>query len=362
MTTRLMLLLAASAALLIAPLDAEAYRLWLETSYGGGELQAGQPVTVELHLDTEGDTGLNFFSVSVVFSEDVVTYDSQASSYGYYPLFVPATAKGVAEVFDPFGPLAPDSPALWPHAEGQVNVDYVLDIFSYQSSTSTSSDELLATLVFNASGGGTGSIGLSTDGGGNVFVVSNPTPTDDRANVGLGPAIQVNSVALPVLGTFGLVALVGLLGGTGRRRIDSTKTTQLLLSMLFIGSCLGIASNVDAVSDTDSDGVPDAFDNCVLVSNGPLTGGLCAPQADADQDGYGDVCDADFGNDGGVGLDDVHQIVGQIGQPYDAAYDFNCDGGSGGIDDVNFVFSEAGDYAAPGPSGLACAGTVPCTP
>lgn len=38
------------------------------------------------------------------------------------------------------------------------------------------------------------------------------------------------------------------------------------------------------VADTDGDGVPDASDNCPNVAN--------ADQADADNDGYGDVCDA----------------------------------------------------------------------
>ena len=45
--------------------------------------------------------------------------------------------------------------------------------------------------------------------------------------------------------------------------------------------------------DTDADGVGDACDNCVLVSNGPLTPGLPESdiQKDSDGDSVGDVCD-----------------------------------------------------------------------
>ncbi len=44
------------------------------------------------------------------------------------------------------------------------------------------------------------------------------------------------------------------------------------------------------VPDTDLDGIPDASDNCPLVSN--------VDQADLDEDGIGDACDPDNDNDG----------------------------------------------------------------
>ena len=47
--------------------------------------------------------------------------------------------------------------------------------------------------------------------------------------------------------------------------------------------------------DTDLDGVADGIDNCSLVKNPPKEEG--APQADADHDGHGDLCDSDFNND-----------------------------------------------------------------
>ena len=49
--------------------------------------------------------------------------------------------------------------------------------------------------------------------------------------------------------------------------------------------------------DTDGDGVPDANDNCIEVAN--------ADQRDTDNDGYGNICDADFNNDGIVDASDL---------------------------------------------------------
>lgn len=59
----------------------------------------------------------------------------------------------------------------------------------------------------------------------------------------------------------------------------------------FSGPCEG------GITDTDSDGVADDDDNCPLVAN--------ADQADNDQDGEGDVCDADDDNDGISDADEI---------------------------------------------------------
>ncbi|MFO0745353.1 MAG: hypothetical protein U1F43_06735 [Myxococcota bacterium] len=61
----------------------------------------------------------------------------------------------------------------------------------------------------------------------------------------------------------------------------------------------------DVVADADLDGIPDFADDCVEASN--------ADQADADDDGFGDACDADFDQDGRVGERDYAAAKACIG-------------------------------------------------
>jgi hypothetical protein len=51
--------------------------------------------------------------------------------------------------------------------------------------------------------------------------------------------------------------------------------------------------------DADSDGVDDALDNCIDVSNGPDTPAIALSeiQRDTDGDGFGNICDTDLNND-----------------------------------------------------------------
>ena len=52
------------------------------------------------------------------------------------------------------------------------------------------------------------------------------------------------------------------------------------------------------VTDTDGDGVGDYMDNCMDTPN--------EYQEDTDNDGYGNICDGDLDNDGGVGFLDFN--------------------------------------------------------
>jgi hypothetical protein len=106
--------------------------------------------------------------------------------------------------------------------------------------------------------------------------------------------------------------------------------------------------------DSDRDGWPDPEDNCRDVAN--------PDQADSDQDGFGSLCDGDFNNDGATGAPDVVMFARafgtMVGDPaYDPDVDMTSDGGIGAPDVVLFVSAV---LHPPGPSGLACAGTVPC--
>ena len=124
---------------------------------------------------------------------------------------------------------------------------------------------------------------------------------------------------------------------------------------------LSFGSFAGSSPDSDSDGVPDAFDNCSSTANGPLLAApaTCNTQQDYDSDGYGQPCDSDINNDGGVGLDDVNAVLGAQGAGAGNASDLNCDGGVG-LDDANVVLGSQG--STPGPSGLSCAGTgSPCS-
>lgn len=106
--------------------------------------------------------------------------------------------------------------------------------------------------------------------------------------------------------------------------------------------------------DGDSDGLLDFDDNCTLVSN--------PAQLDTDQDGYGNACDADYDNDGVVGITDfvahANAFGAETGDPrYDEALDSDVDGAIG-ISEFLLVSNSLG--LPPGTSGLECAGTAPC--
>jgi hypothetical protein len=103
--------------------------------------------------------------------------------------------------------------------------------------------------------------------------------------------------------------------------------------------------------DTDADTVPDALDNCTNVPNAG------AQFCDTDQDGYGNACDADLNNDSIVGGPD-YAIFGPLyGTSGASDADLDCDLFVNLSDLAAFALSFAD---APGPSGLGCAGTVPC--
>lgn len=136
-----------------------------------------------------------------------------------------------------------------------------------------------------------------------------------------------------------------------------TRNLMILGCAMLLAMGLSFSSFAGSITDGDSDGVPDQYDNCSAVANGPLLGG-CAAQEDTDLDGYGNSCDADWDNDGGIiGGTDFLAFSAAFGATpvdvnWDAIVDSDCDAVIGGTDFLLFSAQFAGSV---GPSGLACA-------
>ena len=97
-------------------------------------------------------------------------------------------------------------------------------------------------------------------------------------------------------------------------------------------------------ADTDADGVPDYQDNCTLVKN--------ANQRDTNNDGYGNICDADFNGNNKVDVADLNALKAAyntaVGNPrYNPDIDLNGDTKINVID-LNILKSYY--LKAPGPS------------
>ncbi len=107
-------------------------------------------------------------------------------------------------------------------------------------------------------------------------------------------------------------------------------------------------SRVKPSADQDDDGIPDAEDHSTEVPN--------ADQRDTNADGYGNLCDADINNDGAVDFLDLG-LLKAVFFTDDADADLN---GDGGVDFLDLGLMKSGFFQAPGPSGLSCAGTIPC--
>ena len=130
---------------------------------------------------------------------------------------------------------------------------------------------------------------------------------------------------------------------------------SVVIGMLFVLG-LALAAEAGSIADRDGDLVPDAFDNCVEDANGPNQGLI--NQLDTNADGYGNWCDADYNNDGRVDGADFGIFVSFFGSG-DLTADLTGNGLFDGGDFGRFIVL----FNQPtGPSGLPCAGTIPCVP
>lgn len=138
---------------------------------------------------------------------------------------------------------------------------------------------------------------------------------------------------------------------------------KLKLALLVSLFAIGFAGSAmaGAVVDTDADLVPDQFDNCRTAPNGPSSVGT-GNQVDTDLDGYGNRCDGDFDNDGTPLGGDFTFLLSVFGKNTPAAQEADIDGADGTVLGGDFSRFLTLFGKPVGPSGLACAGTTPCTP
>ncbi len=95
----------------------------------------------------------------------------------------------------------------------------------------------------------------------------------------------------------------------------------------------------NSVLDSDNDGIPDSSDNCISTPN--------PDQRDTDQDGFGNICDADLNNDDSVSFADLQLFRTYFGSENpDADFDGN---GSVSFADLEIFRKLFGQ--SPGPAG-----------
>jgi hypothetical protein len=138
------------------------------------------------------------------------------------------------------------------------------------------------------------------------------------------------------------------------------------LATMLLGALIGypIASFAGLAPDADGDGIPDVLDKCTLDSRNATAPSNC----DTDRDGYGNPCDADFDQNFTTNAADFANFflpAFKTGSAPTTGTDMDCNGTTNATDfGIYFVPKFKGapalGGAAPGPSGLSCAGTAGC--
>lgn len=131
----------------------------------------------------------------------------------------------------------------------------------------------------------------------------------------------------------------------------------LLVGLVAFGYAM--SASAGAVVDGDGDLVPNQFDNCSVVANGPNQG---TNQVDSDLDGYGNRCDTDYDNSLTTTAADFGAFLATFGTANLGETDHDGSGTITASDFAVFLSKFSAPPGAPGPSGLACANTTPCTP
>ena len=201
---------------LILAATATAYELRLITTTPTFGLSRGSVVSYDLFLDTQGQSNIVLFSASLTFDPNVLAYRPDLSdAEDYYPLYSPASGKTIPPTW--LTPVA-DPPALWPAPPpglAQVNVDFIE--VNLNETAGTATNLYLATLTFEAIGGGLSTMNWSFDNGGNIFNVSGVDVSGSVSMPNTGSTVFVGGPPIPEPTTALLVGL-GLAGLAIRRR------------------------------------------------------------------------------------------------------------------------------------------------
>jgi hypothetical protein len=163
-------------------------------------------------------------------------------------------------------------------------------------------------------------------------------------DLGFSDPVTVSFVTGPAHGT---AVAVGSPGPQTNAKVTYTPIAGYTGSDTFTyGVADGVHSSSAAVSvmilpDADQDGISDFVDNCLGVYN--------PDQRDTDGDGYGNMCDPDFDNNGVVNINDMNRLRNAINvlPVVDVDTDLNGDGAVT-INDLNRLKSYLGK--PPGPA------------
>ena len=176
------------------------------------------------------------------------------------------------------------------------------------------------------------------------------TQTGRTAVVGLDTTGAAGEYAAMAFGTYGSAALPidsGVIALIEIVAQNNGQTTASLAQSLLADaaqiptaipvSIAALTVNVGGVPDSDGDGVADDLDNCTDVVN--------PGQNDTDADGFGNICDPDYNNDGIVNVIDL----GLLKQAFFSA-DSNIDlNGDGVVNAIDLGILKSFFFQAPGP-------------